>query len=34
MNEIVYITDLLLLTELAGKLFGVIYWGHVKNYQC
>lgn len=31
MDEFVYITHLLLLTELAGKLFEIVYWGHVKK---
>ena len=34
MNELVYITDLLLLTEITGKLFEVAYWDHVKKDQC
>ena len=34
MNELVYITDLLLLTEITGKLFDVAYRDHVKKDQC
>ena len=34
MNELVYITDLLLLTQITGKLFEVAYRDHVKKDQC
>lgn len=33
MNELVYITDLPLWTELAGKLLEVAYPSHAKKYQ-
>ena len=34
MNELVYITDLLLLTEITGELFEVAYRDRMKIDQC